>query len=113
MINVAINGFGRIGRLVLRAGINDPKINFVAVNDLTNAPTLTHLLRYDSVHGPFRHDLLAKENSIQIDGKEIKVFAEKNPEKLPWKDLNIDVVMECTGFFTMCPLMRFHLKAGG
>lgn len=112
MINVAINGFGRIGRLVLRAGLNDPNINFVAINDLTDAPTLCHLLRYDSVHGPFQGPLVSYGNVIQANGKDIRVFAEKDPEKLPWRDLGVDVVVESTGFFTDKLGMEKHLKAG-
>lgn len=112
MVNVAINGFGRIGRLVLRNGINDPKLNFVAINDLTEPGTLAHLLRYDSIHGPFPGTIQAKDKSIIINGKEVKVFAEKDPEKLPWKDMNIDVAIESTGFFTSSDKMSAHLKAG-
>lgn len=112
MIRLAINGFGRIGRLILRVAVNDPDIEIAAINDLTSPGTLAHLLRFDSVHGPFNGTIEAKEDSIIINGKEIKIFAEKNPEKLPWKDFDIDVVVECTGFFRTCPLMRYHLKAG-
>jgi glyceraldehyde 3-phosphate dehydrogenase len=112
MINIAINGFGRIGRLVLRAGINDPALRFVAINDLTDAGTLAHLLRYDSVHGPFQFPLTAYGNYIQANGQDIKVFAEKEPEKLPWKALGVDVVVESTGIFTTKDGMEKHLKAG-
>src|SRR3989344_5772302 len=100
MINVAINGFGRIGRMVLRAGWNDKKINFVAVNDLTDNLTLAHLLKYDSVHGQFPEHVGFENNSLVVGKKKIKVFAEKDPSKLPWKKLKIDVVIESTGRFT-------------
>ncbi len=112
MVKVAINGFGRIGRLVLRAGIDDPKIEFVAINDLTDPGTLAHLLRYDSVHGPFRGELTAKDKAISINGKEIPVFAEKNPAKLPWKKLDIDIAVESTGFFRTQEGMQKHIDAG-
>jgi glyceraldehyde 3-phosphate dehydrogenase len=112
MINVAINGFGRIGRLVLRAGITDPNIRFVAINDLAEPSTLSHLLRYDSVHGPFKHNLMAFGKTIQAKGQDIQVFAERDPENLPWQDLDIDVVIESTGFFRTKEGMQKHLKAG-
>jgi len=112
MIKVAINGFGRIGRLVFRAGINNKNINFVAVNDLTDAKTLAHLLKYDSVHGILDADIKAKDNSILVNGKEIKIFSEREPEKLPWKKLKIDVVVESTGIFTTKEGAEKHLKAG-
>ena len=111
-IKVAINGFGRIGKLVLRAAINDPKIDILAINDLTDPGTLAHLLRFDSIHGPFQGTIEAKKDSIVINGKEIRVLSKKNPEKLPWKDLDIDIALECTGFFRTCQLMSGHLKAG-
>jgi len=112
MARVAINGFGRIGRLVFRAGMRNKKINFVAVNDLTDAETLAHLLKYDSVHGILDAKIKAKDNSIFFNGKEIRVFAEKDPEKLPWKKLNIDVVVESTGIFTTKEGAEKHIKAG-
>ena len=112
MINVAINGFGRIGRLVLKAGIKDKKIRFVAINDLTTPSTLAHLLRYDSVHGPFPGKIKAKEKSILVNNQEILVFAEKDPKKLPWRKLGVDVVVEATGFFRTRELASLHLKAG-
>ncbi len=112
MIRVAINGFGRIGRLVFRAGINNKNIDFVAVNDLTDAKTLAHLLKYDSVHGILNADIKAKDSSIMVNGKEIKIFSEKNPEKLPWKKLDIDVVVESTGIFRTKEGAEKHLKAG-
>jgi len=112
MIKVAINGFGRIGRQVLQAGINDPEIEWVAINDLTDTKTLAHLLKYDSVHGISKYSVKSTDGGIIIAGKFIKVFAEKDPEKLPWKDLNIDVVVESTGFFTDREGALKHLKAG-
>lgn len=111
-IRVAINGFGRIGRQVLQAGYKDKNIEFVAVNDLTDTKTLAHLLKYDSVYGIFPGRIEAKDNSLIIEGKEVKVLTEKEPEKLPWKKLNIDVVVESTGFFTDREGAQKHLKAG-
>ena len=112
MARVAINGFGRIGRLVFKAGMKNKKINFVAVNDLTDAKTLAYLLKYDSVHGILDTDIKAKGNSIIVDGKEIKIFSEKEPENLPWKNLKIDVVVESTGIFITKEGAEKHLKAG-
>lgn len=110
MINVAINGFGRIGRLVLRIGIEDPDINFVAINDLTEPKILAHLLKYDSVHGKFNGTVQCTDDYLLVNGKEIKVYSEKNPEKLPWK--GIDVVVESTGRFRDREGASKHLKAG-
>lgn len=112
MVRVAINGFGRIGRLVLRAAWSDPAFEFVAVNDLTDPHTLAHLIKYDSVHGKFRDNIEYTPNSIKIDGKEIRVVAEKDPNKLPWKALNVDIVIESTGRFTDLESASSHLKAG-
>ncbi|MBI4017099.1 MAG: type I glyceraldehyde-3-phosphate dehydrogenase [Candidatus Aenigmarchaeota archaeon] len=112
MLRVAINGFGRIGRQVLQAGIDDSKIEWVAVNDLTDTATLAHLLKYDSVFGKFPGTVEAKPNSLIINGKEVKVLAEKNPSLLPWKELKVDVVVESTGFFTDKEGASKHLKAG-
>ncbi len=112
MVRVAINGFGRIGRQILQAGINDPSIEWVAVNDLTDTRTLAHLLRYDSVHGKSPYPVEYDEKNLIINGKTIKVFAEKDPTKLPWKDLKIDVVVESTGFFTDKAGAMQHIKAG-
>ena len=112
VINVAINGFGRIGRMVLRAGWNDKKINFVAVNDLTDNLTLAHLLKYDSVHGQFPEHVGYEDSSLVVGKKKIKVFAQKDPAKLPWKKLKIDVVIESTGRFTKPEDAVVHLKAG-
>jgi len=111
-INVAINGFGRIGRNVLRASYGDRNINIVAVNDLTDAATLAQLLKRDSVHGTFQADVKAKDGAIMVGRKEIKVLAERDPEKLPWKKMKIDVVVESTGLFRDRAGAGKHLKAG-
>ena len=111
-IRVAINGFGRIGRQVFQAGCKDPRIEWIAVNDLTDTKTLAHLLKYDSVYGLFPGKVDFTKDSLIIDGKSIKVFTEKEPEKLPWKKLNIDVVVESTGFFTDREGASKHLAAG-
>ena len=112
MVKVAINGFGRIGRLVFKAGYNDPKVDFVAINDLTDAKTLSMLLKRDSVHGKFPGEVGCTDDSITVDGKKIKVYAERDPENLPWKELGVDIVLECTGFFLSRELAGKHLKAG-
>lgn len=112
MINVAINGFGRIGRMVFRAGYTDKNINFVAVNDLTDTKTLAHLLKYDSVHGQFSEEVSYTADSLIVGKKKIKVFAEKDPGRLPWKNVKIDVVVESTGFFLTQETASAHLKAG-
>ncbi|MBR9675696.1 type I glyceraldehyde-3-phosphate dehydrogenase [Candidatus Woesearchaeota archaeon] len=112
MINVAINGFGRIGRMVFKAGHGDKNINFVALNDLTDTKTLAHLLKYDSVHGKFRGEVEYSDDALIVNGKEIKVFAKKDPAELPWKELGIDVVVESTGFFLTKELASKHIEAG-
>lgn len=111
---VAINGFGRIGRLVLRAAIAEgiKELDFVAVNDLTDAKTLAHLFKYDSTFGIFAGKVEAKDSSILIDGKEIKVLSQKDPGQLPWKELGVDFVIESTGRFTDSEKARAHLGAG-
>ena len=113
-IRVAINGFGRIGRNVLRAakkaGVKD--IDFVAVNDLTDPGTLAHLLRYDSVHGPYPGRVEVGEGALKVDGDEIRVFAEKDPAALPWGDLGVDIVIESTGRFTKREDAAKHLAGG-
>lgn len=109
---VGINGFGRIGRLVYRAGWKNKDVEFVATNDLTDAKTLAHLLKYDSVHGTMDAKVEAKGDAIVVDGKELKVLAERDPEKLPWKDMGVDVVIESTGKFTDRVGGEKHLKAG-
>jgi len=113
-IRVGINGFGRIGRQVLRAakqaGITD--IDFVAVNDLTDTKTLAHLFKYDSVHREYQGEVTAGSNSISVDGDEIRIFAEKDPANLPWKDLGVDIVLESTGRFTDASKAQAHITAG-
>lgn len=111
--NVAINGFGRIGRVTLRILLNHTdKFNIVAINDLTDSKTLAHLFKYDSVHGSFNGSVSHTENSIIINGIEIKCFAEKDPSVLPWNNLNIDYVLECTGLFLSKDKASLHLNAG-
>jgi glyceraldehyde 3-phosphate dehydrogenase len=111
-VKVAINGFGRIGRLVLRTGFRNKEVEFVAVNDITDARTLAHLLKYDSIHGVLNAEVKAIGNSIEIDGKELKIFATRDPEALPWKALGVDVILESTGKFTDRAGAEKHLIAG-
>lgn len=111
-IKVAINGFGRIGRLTFRALITNPNIEVVAVNDLTDAPTLAHLLKYDSVHKKFNGTVSVEGDSLVVNGQKIKVLAEKDPAKLPWGDHKIDVVLESTGRFVDSEGAGKHLTAG-
>lgn len=112
MINVAINGFGRIGRLVLRAGLEDKKINFVAINDLGDLKTMAHLFKYDSVHGQFNGKVDSKGNYLVVNNKKIMFLSEKEPAKLPWKKLRVDVVFESTGVFRTEKDLQTHIKAG-
>ncbi len=109
-IKVAINGFGRIGRNVLRAGINNPNIEFVATNDLTDTKTLAHLLKYDSVLGPFQGEVSVEGDSIIANGKKIKVFAEKDPAVIDWPSVGAEVVIESTGRFTKAEDAKKHLR---
>ncbi|MGX9340647.1 type I glyceraldehyde-3-phosphate dehydrogenase [Mycoplasma sp. 4044] len=109
---IAINGFGRIGRLVFREIYNDPNLEVVAINDLTDAATLAHLLKYDTAHRAFKHDIKAEDNMLVVDGKKFPVFAEKDPSQLPWKDLNVDIVIEGTGRFVTEEGSSLHLQAG-
>lgn len=111
-LKVAINGFGRIGRMVLRAAIKEKNIDIVAINDLTDAKTLAHLLQYDSVHGAFAGKVEVLEDSIIVNGKAIRIYAEKDPSLLPWKKEKIDVVLESTGRFTARDKAELHIKAG-
>lgn len=111
-VRIAINGFGRIGRMILKAGFADPEIEFVAVNDLTDTKTLAHLFKYDSVQGRWEGDIGFTEHAVRINGKEVPVYAEKDPSKLPWKKHTVDVVMECTGFFTRKDQAMPHINAG-
>jgi len=112
MVRVAINGFGRIGRLAAREIQNYDDMEVVAVNDLTDDDFLAHLFKYDSTQGRFDGDIEVLENSFKINGQEVKSFTEKDPSNLPWGDLNIDIVLECTGFFTEEQDARKHLDAG-
>jgi glyceraldehyde 3-phosphate dehydrogenase len=111
-IKVGINGFGRIGRLTFRALLNKKNIDVIAFNDLTDAKTLAHLLKYDSVHGRFPGEVSADGDSIVVNGKKYKVFAEKDPANLPWKSLGVDVVVESTGIFRTREKMMKHITAG-
>ncbi len=111
-VKVAINGFGRIGRLVFRAAYGDPEVKIVGINDITDAKTLAHLLKYDSVHGVFDAPVDHTEDSIVVDGREIKVTAIKDPAQLPWRDLGVDVVVEATGLFRDRANASKHLQAG-
>ncbi|HLC55827.1 MAG TPA: type I glyceraldehyde-3-phosphate dehydrogenase [Candidatus Nanoarchaeia archaeon] len=112
MVRVAINGFGRIGRMVFKLGINEPGIEFVAINDLTDVKTLAHLLKYDSVFGKFEGTIDTTNDSLIVNGKQIKILAEKDINKLPWKKLNIDIVIESTGLFTDRANANVHLING-
>ena len=111
-VKVAINGFGRIGRLALRLMANDPEFDVVAINDLTDAAMLAHLFKYDTAQGRFNGEIEVKENAFVVNGKEIKTFADADPENLPWGQLGVDVVLECTGFFTYKEKAEKHIKAG-
>src|SRR6185369_862832 len=111
-IRVGVNGFGRIGRNMLRAAAGRSEFEIIAVNDLTDAATLAHLLKYDSVHGIFRCSVSAADSEIVVDGKRIKVLSAKSPAELPWKSLGVDVVVESTGRFTKRDQAAAHLAAG-
>ena len=111
-VKVAINGFGRIGRLAFRQIHSLEGIEVVAINDLTSPKVLAHLLKYDSAQGRFEQDVKATENSIVVNGDEIKIYAQKSPAEIPWKLHNVDVVLECTGFFTDKEKAALHLTAG-
>jgi glyceraldehyde 3-phosphate dehydrogenase len=113
MIKVAINGFGRIGRPVFRRILdNHPEIEVVAINDLTDNKTLAHLLKYDSVYGTYNREVSATEDEIIVDGRKYLGLAEEDPEKLPWKKLGVDIVLECTGYFSDRKGAEKHIKAG-
>ncbi len=111
-IRIGINGFGRIGRLVYRAGVERDGFEFVAVNDITDAATLAHLLKYDSVHGRFPGSIEVGEGAFIINGRELKVLAERDPKALPWAGLGVDVVVESTGIFVTPEQVQMHLDAG-
>ena len=112
MVRLGINGFGRIGRLVLRRAFKDSAIELVGINDITDSKTLAHLLKYDSTFGVFEADVIAKENSVVVDGNEYKVFAERDPSNLPWGDLGAEVIIESTGLFRSRDAAAKHLDAG-
>ncbi|KYH31518.1 type I glyceraldehyde-3-phosphate dehydrogenase [Neomoorella mulderi] len=111
-VKVGINGFGRIGRLVFRASLEKPELEVVAINDITDVQTNAHLLKYDSVHGRLNASVEAREDSIVVNGRSIKVTAERDPAKLPWKDLGVDIVIESTGVFTDATKAAAHRQAG-
>lgn len=111
-VKMAINGFGRIGRIVMRDTLEHEELEVVAVNDLTDAPMLAHLLKYDSVHGILDADITSDENHIIVNGKKIRVYAEKDPANLPWKDLGVDIVVESTGVFRDAKGLQKHIDAG-
>ena len=112
-VRVAINGFGRIGRTFFRAAQTEGVgFEIVAINDLTDVETLAHLLKYDSIMGRFNAEVEVKEGALVVDGKEIKILAERDPQNLPWKDLGVDVVLESTGFFTDGTKAKAHIEAG-
>jgi glyceraldehyde 3-phosphate dehydrogenase len=111
-VRVGINGFGRIGRLVLRSGISDERIDFVAVNDLVPAPNLAYLLKYDSTHGRMSSEVRAEGHTLLINGNKIKCFSIREPEELPWRELEVDYVVESTGLFTSRETASKHLTAG-
>lgn len=111
-VKMAINGFGRIGRIVMRDTLAHEELEVVAVNDLTDAPMLAHLLKYDSVHGILDADITSDENHIIINGKKIRVYAEKDPANLPWKELGVDIVVESTGVFRDAAGLQKHIDAG-
>lgn len=113
MIKIAINGFGRIGRLAFRQIFEDDSMEIVAINDLTEPEMLAHLLKYDSVQGRYKgHDVTFDEKSITVDGKVIPIYAEKDAKDLPWKELGVDIVLECTGFYTSKAKSQAHIDAG-
>ena len=111
-VKVAINGFGRIGRLAFRQIFNMAGIDVVAINDLTSPSVLAHLLKYDSAQGRFEQDVKSTENAITVNGHEIKIYAQKDPSQIPWGSHDVDVVLECTGFFTDKDKAQAHITAG-
>jgi len=111
-IRVGINGFGRIGRNVFRAALGEAQLEFVAINDITDAKTLAHLLKYDSVHGTLAQDVKAEGDGLTVGNRKVKVLAERDPAKLPWKRLGVDLVLECSGLFTDRDKAAKHLDAG-
>jgi glyceraldehyde 3-phosphate dehydrogenase len=112
MVKVGINGFGRIGRNVFRAALDNPNVEIVAINDLTDVNTLAHLLKYDTTHGRLNAKVEVGEGSLVVNGKEIKVFAERDPGALPWSEYGVEIVVESTGIFTAKDKASLHLKGG-
>ena len=113
MVKVGINGFGRIGRNFLRAALDNPEIQIMAINDLTDSKTLAHLLKYDSLLGTLPVSVEAADNHLQVDGKQIRVFSERDPAAIPWRNVEVDVVIEATGFFTDREKAAVHIESGG
>lgn len=113
MVKVGVNGFGRIGRNVLRAALNNPNIQIVAINDLTDSKTLAHLLKYDSLLGTLPVTVEADEKQLLVDGQPIVVFSERDPARIPWRDVDVDIVIEATGFFTERDKAAVHIESGG
>ena len=111
-VKVAINGFGRIGRLVYRQIFNMEGIDIVAINDLTSPKVLAHLLKYDTAQGRFEQDVQSTDNSIIVNGHEVKIYAQRDPAQIPWAAHEVDVVLECTGFFTDKDKAAAHITAG-
>jgi len=111
-VKIGINGFGRIGRLVYRAGYKNPDLEFVAANDITDARTLGHLLKYDSIHGIFPGEVKVEGNSLLVDGKKLEILAERDPANLPWKDMGVDIVVESTGLFRDKKSAGKHITGG-
>ncbi len=111
-LKVGINGFGRIGRMVFRAGFRNENVEFVAINDLTDPATLAHLLKYDSVHGILDAEITSTEHSLVVDGKQIEIYSEKDPSKIPWSDTGVETVFECTGLFRDREKASRHLEGG-
>ena len=111
-VKLGINGFGRIGRIVFRAALNHPNVEVVAINDLTDANTMAHLLKYDSVHGTLDREVVAREDSIKVADRSIPIRSVKDPEAIGWRDLGVDVVAECTGIFRDRDGATKHLTAG-
>ena len=111
-VRVGINGFGRIGRNLLRACLNEPGLDFVAINDITDAATLGHLLRYDSIHGRLAAEVQVEKDALVVNGKKIRILQERDPGKLPWKTLGVDLALECSGLFTDRDKAALHLAAG-
>ena len=111
-MNIGINGFGRIGRLVFRAAMKNPNVNIVGINDLLDPNHLAYLLKYDSVHGVYDGDIKIENNKLVVDGKQIQLFSEMNPEKIQWDSIKTDIVAECTGIFTNLEKAGLHIKGG-